>query len=74
MKQENEEYVELLEKLEKINDEAQQELKGKGMEMRKLENLILSYQQVVVQETLHIQDCRNKFPKLFTEGSNNKKR
>jgi hypothetical protein len=68
MKKENEDLMELLKSLEKINDEAQEELKAKSMENRKLDNLILSFQQIVIQESLHIQDCRNKFPKLFPEG------
>lgn len=60
--------VDLLAKLEKINEEAQQELKQKSLEQRRLENVILSYQQATVQQALHIQDCRDKFPKLFPEG------
>jgi predicted nuclease with TOPRIM domain len=68
MQKENGELVELLEKLEKINEEAQQELKDKSLENRKLENLIISFQQITIQENLQIRDCRDKFPKLFPEG------
>ena len=68
MQTENAELVDLLAKLEKINEEAQQELQQKGLEMRKLEGLLLSFQQVAIQESLHIEDCRSKFPKVFPEG------
>jgi hypothetical protein len=72
MQKENQELVELLAKLEKINEEAQEELRGRSLENRKMENLILGYQQVVVQEALQIQECRDRFPKLFGEGRSNK--
>ena len=71
MQKENEELIDLLGKMEKLNEEAQQELKQKSLENRKLENLILSFQQLIIQEGLQIQDCRDKFPKLFPQGKKN---
>ena len=68
MQRENEDLVELLGKMEKLNEEAQQELKQKSLDNRKLENLMLSFQQLTIQEGLQIQDCRDKFPKLFPHG------
>lgn len=59
----------MLEKMEQINDESQNETKEKSLEIRNLENIIINFQQMTLQENLHIEECIQKYPQLFSHST-----